>query len=788
MLVLAVLLSAPFAEARTLKRVSVDSNGNEGHGTTSSNSERGSVSPDGRFVAFSSDAVDLVPGDTNGQIDVFLHDNLTGQTSLVSIGLGGAPADGASRSPVVSQDGRFVAFQSLATNLVPSDTNGQLDIFLRDMTAGTTLRASVDSAGAQANDDSQTPSLSRNGRYVAFTSSASNLVSGDANGQTDVFVHDAQTHVTVRTSVDSGGVEGNAASRFPSLSGDGRYVAFASSASNLVVGDTNNATDAFVRDLIAQQTVRVSLTNAGAQSVGGITVTLNNGPAISADGRFVAFASDATDLVPGDTNGQRDIFVRDIQGGTTTLVSLASNGSQGNGTSFTVGISGDGRMVAFRSQASNLVAGDTNGTPDVFLRDVAAQTTELLSPGIGGNPANGPVDGSSSGPVLSDDGSDVGFSSDASNLVAGDTNAMRDYFVSSMEGNECTDPALACFTTCSKASPNSVARTWISVPQGCIKSAEDLCQSIPLVTKVDQMFSTYVAGYSYDCVTHACTSPAGLGIPEVSSACSSNCFCVDPGEGVVIETTDQISLQIDGTDVATPITVQAGKEYLLSIPFHTTLHSASDLFDTLNASVGVSYVTKQTCFGGILRWFGEDLGGVNFAIYPGEAFNIGVNTAGTFTLPFLPPTPPYPSCTCIDNDGDGYGSPANALCQHPNRADCNNTNNQVWSTPGEVQNLALSYASSTVTLSWNLPLDPGGSATLVYDTIRSKASNDFVTPGTPAFSTCIQTANPALSSSDAGVPVPNTVFFYLVRADNPCGPGVLGVDSNQIPKNGRTCP
>src|SRR5437870_4266363 len=237
------------------------------------------------------------------------------------------------------------------------------------MTA-TTERVSVASDGTQGNGASDGAAISGDGRFVAFRSSASNLVPGDTNGTFDVFVHDRQTGETVRASVASDGAQGNGASNTPAISADGRFVAFTSSASNLVPGDTNSTDDVFVRDRQTRQTTRVSVASDGTQSNG-----LSLYQSISADGRFVAFPSAATNLVPGDTNAKADTFVHDRMTGATERVSVASDGTQGNGDSGVPAISADGRFVAFESDATNLVPVDTNSSRDVFVRATGTPTT-----------------------------------------------------------------------------------------------------------------------------------------------------------------------------------------------------------------------------------------------------------------------------------------------------------------------------------------------------------------------------------------------------------------------------
>ena len=288
----------------------------------------------------------------------------TGTTARVSTASDGTQANGDSKAPSISADGRYVAFQSDASNLVTGDTNSQEDIFVHDLQTGTTVRVSTASDGTQANGDSQAPSISADGRYTAFQSDASNLVSGDTNGQWDIFVHDRQTGTTARVSTASDGTEANSRSWWPSISADGRYVAFGSHARNLVSGDTNGRWDIFVHDMQAGTTARVSIASDGTQAKQDSYT-----PSISVDGRYVAFQSQARNLVSGDTNGAWDIFVHDLQTGTTARVSTASDGTEANGHSQGASISADGCYVAFTSGAANLANGDANEKNDIFIRN-----------------------------------------------------------------------------------------------------------------------------------------------------------------------------------------------------------------------------------------------------------------------------------------------------------------------------------------------------------------------------------------------------------------------------------
>jgi Tol biopolymer transport system component len=399
-------------------RVSLASDGKQGDNFSASPS----ISADGRYVAFESKASNLVSGDTNEVYDIFVHDRQAGTTTRVSLSSDGTQGDQNFWAPSISADGRFMAFTSYADNLdlVSEDTNGSSDVFVHDRQAGTTTRVSLASDGTQGNENSWNPSVSADGRFVAFESLASNLVSGDTNGARDIFVHDRQTGITTRVSLASDGMQGNGNSVLPSLSADGRFVAFHSIASNLVDVDTNDVWDVFVHDRQTGVTTRVSLASDGTEGNGNSVL-----PSVSADGRFVAFESLASNLVSGDSGGTRDIFVHDRQTGVTTRVSLASDGVQGNGDSFDSSISTDGRFVAFESLASNLVGGDTNGVRDVFVHDRQTGITTRVSLASDGAQGNG----NSLDPSLSADGRFIAFESLASNLVSGDTNGVWDVFV-----------------------------------------------------------------------------------------------------------------------------------------------------------------------------------------------------------------------------------------------------------------------------------------------------------------------------------------------------------------------
>lgn len=271
----------------------------------------------------------------------------------------------ASGGPSVSADGRYVVFSSTASNLVAGDTNKASDVFVRDRRTGTTRRVSVSSAGTQADRGSNTAPLavSADGRYVVFASPATNLVAGDRSDASDVFRRDMTTGRTALVSRSSTGLQSNRSSEYPRMTPDGRYVAFTSTATNFVPGPTGLQYEVFLRDLRTGTTSWVSTRRSGGAATRGSFLQ-----SLSADARYIAFTSDSTDLVPGDTNGSSDVFIRDRRTGTLRRASGTGTGTQADSGSADGALSADGSRIAFTSLADNLVAGDSNGVADVFLR------------------------------------------------------------------------------------------------------------------------------------------------------------------------------------------------------------------------------------------------------------------------------------------------------------------------------------------------------------------------------------------------------------------------------------
>jgi len=387
-----------------------------------------SISQDGRYVAFASLASTLVASgiDTNHSWDIFLRDRLDGTTILVSMNSArthaGDQGSGGVNGPSISADGRYIAFESFATDLVSgSDANAASDVFVYDRVTGTTVRASVDMSGGDSNGSSTEPRLSADGRHVAFTSVATDLTAGGASGFGDVFVRDLGTGETVLASVAVGGLSANQLSDEPSLSHDGRYVAFSSTASNLVTADANgHVSDVFRRDLLSGETILVSVNTAGAQAdVESVS------PFISADGDHVAFVTAASTFVLADANDAHDVFVRDVGPAQTSCISVTLTGVPGSGTSQAPSISHDGNVITFQSDADDLVTGDSNDATDIFLRDRGAGATTMASVSSAGVPGNT----NSYAPSLSADGLSVAFESESTNLVSADRNGMIDIFV-----------------------------------------------------------------------------------------------------------------------------------------------------------------------------------------------------------------------------------------------------------------------------------------------------------------------------------------------------------------------
>ena len=405
-------------------RVSLGNGGVQGNGIATS----AAISDDGHLVAFASQADNLVGilADTNGVSDVFVRDVPAGTTSRVSVATGGAQGNGASSGQTMSGDGRYVAFASSATNLVAGDTNNRIDTFVRDRTAGTTTRVSVATNGTQGNGTSWQAQVSGTGRYVVFASDATNLVTGDTNSKSDVFLRDTVTGVTERVSVNSSEQQFLCRSDRPTVSDDGRYVAFVAYACGLPGMPPIPGSDVLLRD-------RTEGTTRVVGHATDIPKPLFNGyPRISGDGFWVVYITDDDNLVFNDDNDAYDAFLYNtVAGGVLERVSVGTNGLPGNASvGAPASISDDGRFVAFYSDATNLVPdGDTNDALDAFVYD---RLTRLMNR-VGTEPLLAQGNAQSVLPEISGDGKYVAFVSEATNIVGGDTNGQMDVFLRATE-------------------------------------------------------------------------------------------------------------------------------------------------------------------------------------------------------------------------------------------------------------------------------------------------------------------------------------------------------------------
>jgi WD40-like Beta Propeller Repeat len=406
---------ASAAVVRTV-RINVASSGEQANPSGEPFGRAPAISAHGRWVAFASAATNLVEGDANSHRDVFVHDLRTGRTELVSVSTSGAQGNGRSESPSISGDGRWVAFDSTASNLVAGDDNDSSDVFVHNMKTGRTKLVSVSNSGTPGNKRSDWPSISASGRLVAFETKATNLVAGDTNSFQDVVVHDLRKGTNTLASANSLSEQANNWSGGPAI--DGSRITFSSRANNLALNDDKTNQDVFVHDLRTGNTSLVSVSTSGAS---GDWASWSS----SISGHLVAFTSLSSNLVQEDLNGRFDAFVRNIHTGKTRLVSLSTTGEQGSDDSIAPMIGG--HRVTFFSLAKNLVptSDDSLVSYEVFVRNLRTQTTGLASVGLGGEPANG----RSLWPTISADGMIVAFQSEASNLVPNDTNGAPDIFV-----------------------------------------------------------------------------------------------------------------------------------------------------------------------------------------------------------------------------------------------------------------------------------------------------------------------------------------------------------------------
>ena len=489
------------------------------HGVSGDGSSSGvAMSTNGNSAAFYSDADDLVPGDTNQARDVFVRDN-AGTTERVSVSNSGAQANGPSQkrglTPAISDNGNIVAFYSDANNLVPDDNNGTTDVFVRDREARTTALVSVNLSGKSGNRPSLFPSISADGRLVAFQSAASDLVPGDTNGAADIFVRDLQAGGTERVC----GVQPNSSSLNPKISGNGHFVAFVSAATNLDTNVKPGILNIFVCNRTTGMVKSVSVSSAGVPGNGD-----SMAPAISFDGRFVAFKSESDNLVPNDTNDVVDVFVHDTVAGTTERVSVSLTGGNSNEVSFPPAISDDGRFVAFGSAATNLVHDDANGAADVFVRDRLGGVTLLVDLAPNGQQANGGTPDVA--PAISGDGKQIGFVSFATNLVPNDGNQLPDVFATEnpFVCPPCPTGFMCVNGFCVQPTSKTPSATPTPTPTGPTPTPTDT--ATPTLTPTPlTCIGTEDCPVGQVCVAGFCVFPTATPTPK---ACSSDNDCTPP--------------------------------------------------------------------------------------------------------------------------------------------------------------------------------------------------------------------------------------------------------------------
>lgn len=338
-----------------------------------------SVSGDGRYVAYLSPATNLVTPDTNGWTDAFVRDVVTNKNSLLSVSSTGTQANGATVSVLAAADGRHFMFATGGTGLAPGDVNATADVFVRDTVGNTTSLVSATPSGTSGNNASTAEAISSDGRYVAFDSIATNLVSGDTNGVSDVFVRDMTTGQTTRGSVDSNGQQLVAESTDADISATGRYLAFVTRSADVIPGVGNGFAQVYLRDLTTGQVTLISRTPAGLPAGAD-----SRAPSVSSDGKIVVFESAASDVVSADTNGVGDIFRYDGNSGTVSRISVGLGGAEANGASTLSypqhkGVDDAGCHAVFQSNANNLVTNDLNNTGDVFVWDCADGSVRRVS-------------------------------------------------------------------------------------------------------------------------------------------------------------------------------------------------------------------------------------------------------------------------------------------------------------------------------------------------------------------------------------------------------------------------
>jgi Ca2+-binding RTX toxin-like protein len=400
---------------QSTERVSTDSVGGEAN----ADSSFAVLSSNGSHILFDSQASSLVGGDTNDVIDVFLKNTQTGETRRVNLDANGEQANGDSHAIAVSDDGTKILFESAASNLVGNDTNGKIDLFLKDLNTGVVTLVSTDEVGEALAEDTSGVALSADGTKVLFNTAAK-VVANDTNDAVDAFVKDLTTGKVVRVSTNSSDAEVIQGGEAVAMSADGTKILFDSDSADLVNDDTNGVRDSFVKDLLTQETIRVSV-NANEKE----TSSANTSHGLSADGTKVLFSSSADNLVSGDTYGFNDIFIKDLQTGEVTRVNTNRYGEEANSVSVDASFSADGTKVLFNSYANNLFDGDNNDQADAYVKDLVSGDIVRLS----NNAQAVSASGTSMGVSLSADGTKALFVSNATDIV-NDTNNASDIFLS----------------------------------------------------------------------------------------------------------------------------------------------------------------------------------------------------------------------------------------------------------------------------------------------------------------------------------------------------------------------
>lgn len=428
-LVLIFFATALYAFAYVVTEVELISISTTG-GTADGNSSVMEITDDNRYVLFESYASDLVAGDSNGTWDIFLRDRSLNTTELISMTSDGSPTSSPSYDPRMSDDARYIAFESYATDLVEGDTNGVLDVFVYDRDTDTTTLISRMSGedGAIGGAASQNVSVSDDGSLVVFDTYAP-LDPADILmfGQRDIYIRNTSTNISTPLSMTSAGTWGNGASYGPQISGNGDYVVFTSEATNLESGDANGATDIFIKKPSATGSIwRINKSSSGEEANGD-----SSGALISDDGHYISYTSSASNLVSDDTNGEGDIFLYDYFEDETILISRANGtGEVGNAESYFAQVNEEGTHVVFISEASNLVEGDTNGTEDVFVYDIEEQTVSRVSTDEEGNEIFDHIIGYTN---ISPDGSTVVYNSYTEELGELSTTDVSNIYLAQIE-------------------------------------------------------------------------------------------------------------------------------------------------------------------------------------------------------------------------------------------------------------------------------------------------------------------------------------------------------------------